>query len=166
MGPSSRPKPLIAVLAVSAALPIGCSSYDAPRLEVTSVAVTERSDEAVVLEFTLDASNRNDVALPLERIRYSVRLDGREVFTGTRWAEATLRRVGTQQIRLPAAIRLEDAPALGDGTRYRISGRVTYVTPGEIAQLLFDAGVRRPTIGFRDEGVLEFGGSLSADPAE
>lgn len=143
----------------------GCSSYDAPRLTVSSVTIADQSDEAVVLLFTVDAANANEEALPLERVRYTVRLNGRVVFRGTRWAEATLRRVGTQQITLPAAIPFEDAPELRSDARdqlvgglpYRITGRMTYVTPGEIAQLLFDAGVRRPRVRFADEGVLEFG---------
>lgn len=136
----------------------GCSAYDAPRLAVSSVAVADRSDEAVVLDFTLDAANANDVELPLETVEYTVRVDGRVVFEGTRSAEATLRRSGTQQIVLPAAIRLSpDVPLAGEYP-YSIQGRVTYVTPGEIAQLLFDAGVRRPKVGFRDSGVLDFGG--------
>ncbi len=135
----------------------GCSSYDAPRLAVSSVVLADRSDEAVVLDVTLDAENSNEVELPLETIEYTVLVDGRVVFEGTRSAEATLRREGTQQIVLPVAIRLApDVPLRGEYP-YRIRGRLTYVTPGEIAQLLFDAGVRRPRVGFRDEGVIDFG---------
>ena len=151
------PRARLIVLLLLSALPLaGCSSYDAPRLAVSSVALGERSDEAVVLVFTLDAANSNDVALPLERVRYTVRLDGRVVFRGTRWAEATLRRVGTQQISLPAAVPLEQMPKTGRGVPYRITGELIYVTPGEIAQLLFDSGVRRPSVRFSDDGVLDF----------
>ena len=140
------------------ALPLtGCSSYDAPRLAVSSVVLADRSDEAVVLNVTLDAQNSNEVELPLETIEYTVRVDGRVVFEGTRSAEATLRREGTQQIVLPVAIRLEPDARLRGEYPYTIRGELTYVTPGEIAQLLFDAGVRRPTVSFTDRGRVDFG---------
>lgn len=137
--------------------PTGCSAYDAPDLSVSSVTVADRSDEAVVLEFVLDASNTNGVELPLQTVEYTVRLDGRVVFDGTRSAEATLRREGTQRIVLPAAVRLEPGVPLSGEYPYGISGRLTYVTPGEIAQVLFDAGVRRPRVSFSERGTISFG---------
>lgn len=136
---------------------VGCSAYDAPDLSVSSVTVADRSDEAVVLEFVLDASNSNGVELPLQTVEYTVRLDGRVVFDGTRSAEATLRREGTQRIVLPAAVRLEPGVPLQGDYPYGISGRLTYVTPGEIAQVLFDAGVRRPRVSFSERGTISFG---------
>ncbi|MEM7622703.1 MAG: LEA type 2 family protein [Planctomycetota bacterium] len=135
----------------------GCSSFDAPTLTVSSVVLADRSDEAVVLDVTLDAVNTNDVELPLEVVEYTVFVDGSVVFEGTRSAEATLRRAGTQQVVLPVAIRLApDVPLRGEYP-YRIRGQLTYVTPGEIAQLLFDAGVRRPKVSFSQRGTVDFG---------
>lgn len=142
---------------VAALLLAGCSSYDAPRLAVSSVVLADRSDEAVVLNVTLAAENTNEVELPLETIEYTVRVDGRVVFEGTRSAEATLRREGTQQIVIPVAIRLAPDVPLRGSYPYTIRGELTYVTPGEIAQLLFDSGVRRPTVTFRDRGTVDFG---------
>lgn len=135
----------------------GCSSYDAPTLTVSSVVLADRSDEAVVLDVTLDAGNSNAVELPLETVEYTVLVDGRVVFEGTRSAEATLRREGTQQIVLPVAIRLSPDVPLSGEYPYRIRGKLTYVTPGEIAQLLFDAGVRRPKVAFSQRGTVDFG---------
>ncbi|MEM8758489.1 MAG: LEA type 2 family protein [Planctomycetota bacterium] len=144
----------------------GCSAYDAPSIRVASVEVADRSDEAVVIEFTLDAENTNDVALPLKTLRYTVRINGRPVARVMRSGEATLRRVGTQQIVLPAAVRLSDLRDAGDDAAYEMTGRLTYVTPGEFAQRLFDVGVRRPSVRFTAEGRLDLsGGARPSGPA-
>jgi len=115
----------------------------------------------MVIDFTLSASNANEVDLPLERVRYTVRLNGERVFTGTRSAEATVRRLGTQDFVLPAAIDLERFDLPAGEVPYEITGSVVYVTPGEIAQILFDAGVRRPRSSFRKRGTLDFGAEAS-----
>ena len=43
---------------------------------------------------------------------------------------------------------------------YELSGRVTYVLPGAIAELLFDNEIRKPTVGFSERGELVGGGSV------
>ena len=90
-------------------------------------------------------------------MRYALRLNGQRVFSGTRSAEATVRRLGTQQFTLPAAIDLAEFDMPEGDVQYELSGSVVYVTPGEIAQLLFDAGVRKPRSSFQQTGVLDFG---------
>lgn len=127
----------------------GCSSYSAPSLKVTS-AVATRSATGTVIDFTVDASNRNEVELPLREVRYSVSLDGREVFRGVRSPEASLRRLGVQTLHIPAVVPPELSP--GAGARYTIEGQLGYTTPGSFAQVLFDIKVRRPTVAFRQEG--------------
>lgn len=135
---------------------IGCSSADRPTIAFSSARITEETDAGMVISFVLDATNTNDFDVPLERVRYTLELGGEEVFSGTRSAEATIRRLGTQQITLPAAIDLTEHPAPTGETPYVLAGSIVYVTPGEIAELLFDAGVRRPRMVFRHEGVLDF----------
>jgi hypothetical protein len=136
----------------------GCSWYHAPDLDVVSVQRAQETDEGMVLSFGLDASNENEVALPLKTVRYSLELEGKRVFSGRRAAEATLRRKGTQRILLPAAVPWEkiggEAPA-GD-VPYRLSGELSYVTPGQLAEILFDTGVRRPSVRFSEKGVIAF----------
>lgn len=147
-----------AIVAVGVAVLSGCTSYRPPEFDVASVRPTERTDEGVAMVFELDAKNQNEVALPLRDVEYTVELDGRTVFTGTRSAEATLRRQGTQRIRLPAVVsRAGDAPPTTGRVPYTIKGTVTYVTPGQIAELLFDSGVRVPTVAFTDTGVVDLG---------
>lgn len=144
----------------------GCSAYDRPEIEVVGARVTQESPEGVVIDFTLDATNPNEVDLPLERVRYALSLDGRRVFEGTRSAEATVRRLGTQQLTLPVAIDLSRFAAPTGDTTYELTGSVVYVTPGEIAQLLFDAEVRRPRATFRQRGTLDFGEAATLEPEE
>ena len=136
----------------------GCTSYRAPEFAVNAVRPTDRTDEGVAMEFVLDAKNENDVALPLREVDYTVELDGRTVFKGTRSAEATLRRLGTQQVTLPAVVNLAtEHPRTTGRVPYRIFGSVTYVTPGQLAEVLFDTGVRVPSVGFSQSGEVDMG---------
>lgn len=153
------------LLATTLVFLTGCSAYDAPTIEVAGARITQETPEGVVIDFTLDATNPNEVDLPLERVRYALRLDGQQVFTGTRSAEATVRRLGTQQLTLPASIDLSRFAMPEGDVEYELTGSVVYVTPGEIAQILFDAEVRKPRAAFRQRGTLDFGtGTPALEP--
>jgi LEA14-like dessication related protein len=146
------------VLTVAAATLAGCQSYSAPTLSAAEAHATERTGDGAAMRFTLDARNDNDVSLPLRRVEYTVELNGRQVFSGTRSAEATLRRKGTQQIELPAVVRLDNqqnADLVSGTVRYRLAGDMYYVTPGQLAEVLFDAGVRTPSASFSIEGDID-----------
>lgn len=137
----------------------GCASVSSPKLTVAGAAVGQRSDDGIALSFTLNGENSNDTGLPLRTVKYTVELGGETVFVGTRSPEATLRRLGTQQIVLPAVVRLADHPGIASRGQvpYRISGEVTYVAPGQIAEVLFDAGVSVPTTSFSGTGEVDLG---------
>ncbi len=149
-----------------------CSSYKAPELSVAEVRLKDETPSGYVLEFDLDTRNDNSEPLPLREVRYSLTLDGRPVFTGVRSAQATLRRFGTQRISLPAAVALEPGESPPDGViGYALVGELSYVTPGQIARILFDTRVRRPRVSFRKQGELDLGNkaaeqqnSKAADP--
>jgi hypothetical protein len=152
----------------------GCSSYRAPALEVSRIRLVEETPAGLVLNFDIDARNDNEIELPLREVRYTVRLHGAPgsadtvVFSGIRSPEATLRRRGTQRITFPAAIAIDvpQAPATSGSAdqrptgivRYTVEGELRYITPGQIAQILFDLNLRRPRVHFRDEGMLDLGG--------
>lgn len=157
--PNGKTGGMIAGLALLAAgVCGGCQSATPPRLEHASATVTDRTAEGVAMSFVLDAYNDNEIALPLRDIEYVVVLDGREVFRGTRSAEATLRRKGVQQLKLPAVIALEPGQTPPGGVQeFRLRGSMTYVTPGKLAELLFDTGVRVPTVGFSTQGQIDLG---------
>lgn len=129
----------------------GCSSYPSPTLTVTDARVTQTTDAGSVITFSVDASNTAEVALPLKTLNYAVYLNDQEVFRGTRSPEATLRRFGTQKISFPAVVT---GPAPAAGTPYRVEGVLGYVAPGEIAAILFDYDIERPTVGFSAAGTL------------
>lgn len=137
---------------------VGCSSSSPPTLRVTEVEVGERTSEGLVLYFNLDAANRNEVELPLEQVRYTLSLDGKEVFRGVRSPEASLRRLGTQPVRFPAVVPLGPGePGPSGQTSFEIEGRLEYRSPGEISRLLYDNGIYRPTVSFRDAGRIDLG---------
>jgi hypothetical protein len=139
----------------------GCESYSAPVLSVAKVEPVERTQDGCSMLFTLDARNDNDDALPLRTVVYRVDLNGQEVFHGERSAEATLRRLGIQQLRLPAAVQVtqQTSALIGGPAHYRLSGSMYYVTPGRLAETLFDAGVRTPSVDFAFEGDLDLSGA-------
>ena len=138
---------------------VGCSSHSVPRFSVLGVAERDRTEEAVVLDFTIGAVNRNEEALPLERATYSLTLDGRRVFEGQRVARVTLPRFGEQQLVLPVVVPAEMVPAgrfdEGGEMRYVLNGEIEYQTPGRFAEYLFDVKLRRPSAPLGLRGVLE-----------
>lgn len=137
----------------------GCTASTPPSVRVARVEVGERTADASVLRITLDAENRNDTELPLEELRYAVRLDGREVFRATRAPEASLRRLGTQRLTIPAVVPTQFMPTTD--ARFEITGELQYRRPGEISRILYDNRLWRPTAPFSDQGVI----SLTPVPA-
>lgn len=151
-----------ALLALAAVLP-ACSGAKAPRFEVRDVAVTEQTDQGVVVTFRVAAENRNPEPLPLRNVRYGLSLDGRRVFTGERSAETTLRRFGTQEFLLPVSIPFDEATGLAAAPvgqmPYAFDATIEYELPGTIAEALFDTGLRVPTESFGERGQLDFTGA-------
>jgi hypothetical protein len=134
-----------------------CSSYRAPALSVAAARVTDSSPEGLALAFTIDAENSNTEALPLREVRYSLDLEGKRVFSGVRSAESTLRRLGTQQLTLPAAVPTSALTRLAASgpVSYRLRATITYITPGALAEVLFDTGFRRPKVSFSSTGTID-----------
>jgi hypothetical protein len=155
----------VCALAAVGSVLAGCSGYADPTLRVAGAGVADEGPGAMVLDVTIAAQNTNHVELPLREIDYTVRIDGREVFRGVRSPETTLRRLGEQTFTVPAVVAYAGDRPVGMHA-FEIEGRVRYITPGELAQALFDTGVRRPTVTFRDGGRVEFGDGKPAAPPE
>ena len=134
---------------------LGACGSQSPTIRVLSAQLAERTDQGAVIQFVIEADNPNEDALPLQDVTYSVDLDGKTVFSGTRSAESTIRRFGRQQVRLPAAFAVPQGTSLPPVAHYRISGDVVYVVPGAIAETLFDQEVIRPSASFSGEGTVE-----------
>lgn len=150
------------LLVAVAMLATGCNSYQSPTFRVVSVSETDRSEEAVVLSFGIEASNRNEEAVPLQRAEYSLTLDGVEVFEGTRIARVTAPRFGEQVLELPAVVPASLVPPgrfdENGEMRYVLRGTVEYQTPGRFSEFLFDLNVRRP------KAHMDLGGTLDLAP--
>ena len=142
----------------SLAVLTGCSSYRAPRITLGSVSVAEITDEALALQINLDLQNPNTTALGLDELRYTITVDGTLAFVGRRAAGRTLSSLETRRLTLPGVIDFETigwSPSSGPRqVRYTVRGSLWYQTPSEIAQLLFDTGMRRPKVRFGIDGQL------------
>jgi hypothetical protein len=136
-------------------------------LSMSRAEPTERTPDGCAMVFTLDARNENEDALPLRTVEYRLDLNGREVSAGTRSAESTLRRLGTQQLKLPAVVPLtsETQSLVAGQSHYRLTGSMYYVTPGRLAETLFDSGVHTPSVGFTFEGDIDLSRAAFMAPA-
>jgi LEA14-like dessication related protein len=138
----------------------GCSGYRVPAITVTEIALAEVTEDAIAVAFALDIRNPNDEALQLHEFRYTLAVDGKQVYAGRRAPDATLSAEATQQITLPAVIPFHrlgwTAEERPPQVRYSLSGRMVYIVPSTIAKILFDSGARRPKASFSKRGQLAF----------
>jgi len=144
--------PRLLLLLLLMVLP-ACAFKPSPRLREASVSVGERSDAGQVLNFSLLADNPGTDPLPLREVRYTLSVNGKEVFRGVRSPEATLRRYGTQQITFPAVIPAAPGRPVPTGeVSYSLSGTVIYIRPGAFSETLFDAEIVQPSVDFTARG--------------
>jgi len=142
---------IVAVALLGAGLS-GCATAIAPSVSLRAVDASYDQPDGVVMWFELEVMNTDTVDLPLAEVRYSVRVGGEVVFEGVRSAEATAPARGSAVIRLPAATpRLT---GVGPGDEVRIEGRLTYLTPSRLAEVLFDAELHRPEQAFSARATL------------
>jgi LEA14-like dessication related protein len=143
---------------LSVSLMSGCSGFRAPAISVDEVVVTEVTDEAVALAFAIDLHNPNDTALQLHEFRYTLAIDGTQVYTGRRAPDAALTAAATQRVMLPAVIPYHrlgwTAEAHPEQARFALSGKLVYLVPSTFAKILFDSGVRRPKSSFSERGTI------------
>lgn len=159
----ARPShPVALMLCVLALILPACATRSGPTVEVVDAALTELTDAGMVIRFALDARNTSPDPLTLREIVYSLTLDGVVVFKGTRSAEATIRRFGTQTIDLPVAIPMPEGPPRGQ-VPYELIGSISYIPPGAFAEVLYDANLVRPTITFHDRRRIDFDELLGDD---
>ena len=137
----------------------GCTGYRPPSIQLTGVRLIERSDEAAAFHFDLELQNPNTEPIELREFRYTLSLDGTAVFTGRRAATTTLHSGAGNLASLPAVVRFETMGwsngLLPDAVEYQLSGTLLYITPGALAEMLLDTGVRKPIVRFNREGRLE-----------
>lgn len=145
---------------LAAACLAGCDATRAPGLSVAGARVVEQRPEATLVEITLELTNTNRDPVPLVEFRYQADLDGRRVFESRRAAQATLRRLGTQEVILPVVIPSERLGGRPAGARQlALSGRLLYIALGQLGEVLFDTGVRVPKVAFSETVRVDFGES-------
>ncbi len=145
----------------------GCSRRATPSAVVTDASIHSRSAEAVVIEFVIETTNPNDIELPMRDVVYTLSLDGDRVFSGRRDGQATMPRGGTQQLTIPVVVPMDVGDVGGVGGeggeggvvpgvyRYTLRGRVYYSLPSQLADVLFDAKLSRPSVMISDEGEID-----------
>lgn len=137
----------------------GCTVYRDPSVSVVGAAVTETADGLLGIELSLLLENPNDQPLALHEFNYTLAVDGAVAYHGRWAASATLPASGTRQLTIPAVVRYDQvgwtASSAGSKLRYDLTGHLLYIVPGEIAEILFDTGVRKPEASFTAQGVLD-----------
>ena len=147
---------IMAILAVMALS--GCNVLQPPAVQVQDVAQIETTSDGTVLNFRLAMGNPNSESLQLLEVSYELIVDGQVVYEGRRAAQRTLGPRTEAEMELPAVIPFArigwGEESLPRGAPYHLRGTLQYVTPGYIAEILFDTGVRRPRIAFADQGEI------------
>jgi hypothetical protein len=135
----------------------GCAMTHPPEVRIIDSRVTERSDEAALVVFTIELANPNPQPLSLSEFRYHLTVDGRRVFDSRRAAQATIRGEGTQEIDLPAVVPFDVLTRVPVGrSEVALGGELKYLAPGALAEILFDAGVRVPSKRFAHSTAVDF----------
>lgn len=138
----------------------GCSSAKSPTFRVSHVQMREQTEQGTELLFVIEAANPNAQEIPLYQADYSLSLGGGAAFRVKRTPEATLRRYSTQTFVLPVSVPAESMPR-GERVPYSFGATITYVLPGELAEILFDREIKKPTASFGDSGTLDFSESVA-----
>ena len=151
-------RPGMLMLAVLAGA-FGCDGFRAPTVSVMDVTLIDATDEALALSFVMDLANPNTAAVPLAEFRYTLAIDGTEVYAGRRTGGVTLSAVDSRQILLPAIVPYRalgwTLQTLPESVDYTLTGRLQYYAPRRLTQVLFDTGTRRPKVPFSARGTLQ-----------
>ena len=155
-----------ALIAFPATLAVGCGAI--PKVAPTSARPVDQTKDAIRFALSLELRNTGTKEIPLERYSYQFSIDGLGTYSGQWAAMRVLPPESSVQVEVPAVITLaEGAKPLvaADGTvEWTVSGNIRYQAPGLLGQILFDAGVRRPSKGFSGSGTLRV--PESAQPAQ
>ena len=138
---------------------VGCAGFRAPVVAITEVAIAETGDEALGVVITMDLRNPNAAPLELDEFRYTMSINGTQVYAGRRAGGVTIGAAGSRRLTIPAVITDERAGWMGEGrpsaAEYSVSGRLVYYAPNRLAQVLFDTGTRKPKVKFTGRGTMQ-----------
>ncbi len=137
----------------------GCSGFREPVVTIVDATVTETSDKAIGLGLLLNLANSNSEPVELYEFTYGITINGSGTYRGRWAASATLPSNGSRQLVIPAVVRYDQLgwteSSVPAEARFDVSGSLLYIAPGDIAEILFDTGVRKPTVSFSGQGILK-----------
>jgi LEA14-like dessication related protein len=127
----------LVMLAAACTVLTACSSVPrslvSPQVELVSLSLMESTPELQRFRASLAIRNRNDAAVPVARLRFSVRLGGEGVLTGDSTAPLTLAPLGQETLHLEVEsdivssmsrlLALVQGP--NDAIGYEINGQMT-----------------------------------------
>ena len=149
----ARILPIVFLAAMS-----GCTGFREPVVTIVGASITETSDSAIGLDLLLELANSNSEAVELNEFTYAITINGTGTYRGRWAASATLPSNGSRQLVIPAVVRYDQMGwtenSLPAEASFGISGSLHYIAPGDIAEILFDTGVRKPKVSFRGQGIL------------
>jgi Late embryogenesis abundant protein len=134
----------------------GCNKAIAPTFKAMGVREIEHENDRSVIEFSIEATNPNKEPIPLRRVYYAVELDGVEVYSGMRSPQTTLHTYSSHLFTLPAVIPGDLLSNAGE-VEYRLIGRVEYIPPGRLSEVLFDAEMKVPEAPMDISGTINTG---------
>lgn len=147
------------LLAALIAAMSGCSGFREPVVTIVGASLTETSDSAIGIGISLDLANSNSQPVELYEFTYAITINGTGTYRGRWAASATLPANGSRQLVIPAVVRYDQlgwiANSVPAEARFDVSGSLLYIAPGDIAEILFDTGVRKPTVLFRGQGIFK-----------
>lgn len=132
----------------------GCNKAIPPIFHAVGVREVMQDNDRSVIEFSIEAINPNKEPIPLRNVKYTVELDGVEVFSGIRSPETTLHTYSTHTFILPAVLPLGALSGSGE-VPYSLVGTVQYIPPGRLSEVLFDAELKVP------EAILDLSGTIN-----
>lgn len=148
----------ILLLAFIAAIS-GCSGFRDPVVTIVNASLTETSESAIGIGLHLELANSNSEPVELYEFTYAITINETGTYRGRWAASATLPANGSRQLVIPAVVRYDQLGWTEDSmpaqARFAITGTLLYIAPGDIAEILFDTGVRKPTVPFSGQGILK-----------
>ncbi|MEM7227801.1 MAG: hypothetical protein AAF432_03200 [Planctomycetota bacterium] len=137
---------------------VGCSRYRPPDIAVVDMRSVLITDEALQIDIDFELVNPNREPLELVHVDYRLDVDGRTVFQARRATRATLPSGQIYTATIPAVVPFDRAnwiEGMPSSAACSVHGSLMYVTPGALAEVLLDTGVRRPKVGFRGERMIQ-----------
>jgi len=136
----------------------GCSGFRDPVVTIVNASLTETSESAIGLGLRLELANSNSEPVELYEFTYAITINGTGTYRGRWAASATLPANGSRHLVIPAVVRYDQLGWTEDSVpaqaRFDVTGTLLYIAPGDIAEILFDTGVRKPTVAFSGRGII------------